>query len=71
MKLCMRESAPTESLYCRPCAIAALNPDAREEVHALFPKIGTHGFSPERAREMPDSRQQTANEICKVATAQR
>lgn len=49
----LAEGAPTESLFTGPEALAALDPDTREELFAIFPELAEAGHIPSPARFIP------------------
>ncbi len=53
------EGAPTESLFTGPEAWKSISPEARAEIHSIFPKIAKsdHGCQP--ARHIPQPKKQT------------
>ncbi|WP_425093107.1 Hint domain-containing protein [Tropicimonas sp. S265A] len=50
--------APTESLYAGPGALAALSPEAAEELRTLFPELFQRHGRPSSARFIPSGKQQ-------------
>lgn len=48
------DGAPTESLFTGPEALKSLSTAARDEVTALFPEITAPGYTPQRARPVPE-----------------
>lgn len=52
------EGAATESLYTGAGALAALSPEAREEILTIFPELEDEAYTPEPARLIPHGRQQ-------------
>ena len=52
------EGAPSESLYPGPEALKSVGDDAREELLALFPELGTRDHGAQPARPIPPAKRQ-------------
>jgi len=52
------EGAPSESFYCGPFALKAMDQDVRDELIDLFPELATEGHVPPPARAIPSGKRQ-------------
>lgn len=52
------EAVPTESLFTGPEALKTVNPQAREEILTLFPRLAEDGYVPTPAHPIPLPRRQ-------------
>ena len=52
------EGAPTESFYPGPVGLAAISPEAKQEICALFPELSCEETELEASRFMPPAKQQ-------------
>lgn len=55
-EIVLAEGTPTESFYCGPIALAALDAEARAEIEAIFPQLADQ--APEAVRVIPAVKQQ-------------